>query len=125
MTDWLTANPTERDVLFLRSYAQKIRDGKEREIDIPSIIANIFEDMANRIEGRNALHVGRVIIGKGVAVDVANGTVEERITYRLDTIKLDGETRTCGCGITRVSLAPEGWATIGTVRCARCGEELR
>lgn len=42
------------DAWFLRTYAQAVRDGKERTIDIPSVIASTFDGIARRIEVERA-----------------------------------------------------------------------
>lgn len=40
----------ERDAWFLRMYATHVRAGTERTIDLPSIIADVLDGIAKRIE---------------------------------------------------------------------------
>lgn len=42
----------ERDIWFLHLYATALRKGKEREIEIPSVMATILDGIAQRIEER-------------------------------------------------------------------------
>jgi len=42
------------DVFFLRSYAKAVREGRERTLDIPSVIADALDNIARRIEAERA-----------------------------------------------------------------------
>lgn len=50
MTGNMTDPLSNADVQFLRMYAESIRQGTERTIDIPSVLASAFDVIANRIE---------------------------------------------------------------------------
>lgn len=40
----------ERDILYLRLYAEKVRQGTDLQWEIPSVRASILEGIADRIE---------------------------------------------------------------------------
>jgi hypothetical protein len=44
-----TADPTQRDAAFLRTYAERVRNGTAAQWEIPSTIAGTIEAIANRV----------------------------------------------------------------------------
>lgn len=68
--DWVGADVgTKRafytDAQFLRMYATAIRNKTERTIDIPSVMAGVFDGMADRVERQQqALQALRVLLEK-------------------------------------------------------------